>query len=292
MEAKAAIIDLRRASSRERTARSRVKQKDAKRAEKEAKRIAKRMIREREAIDLRRASSRERTARSRAKKKKAKNMIREREVEATTTPPLMTTTTMEAAAGACKRKTCSRPIETDAKRKAGDGIDLPITKTTGTTGASMATTPSATIATMMGAATGSAADGTTTTMGMMGASTATTPSATIATTMGAATGMAADRTTTTTGTWAPRRRRRRGGQRGQGRQSSPCRRGRRSPDQDGNGNHHSNMVHVHRSRHKKENTFLYYATLKLNFEVDRQPHRSSRGNGCQWHLWQAMVVFY
>ena len=32
--------------------------------------------------------------------------------------------------------------------------------------------------------------------------------------------------------------------------------------------------------------------LLRSFEVDRQPHRSSRGNGRQWHLRQAMVVFY
>jgi len=52
MEAEATIIDLRRASARKRMARSRAKQKEAKRA-------AKRMIREREAsvtiIDLRRS---------------------------------------------------------------------------------------------------------------------------------------------------------------------------------------------------------------------------------------------
>jgi hypothetical protein len=34
-------------------------------------------------------------------------------------------------------------------------------------------------------------------------------------------------------------------------------------DQDGNGNHHSNMVHVHRSRYEKENLFLYAKTSKF-----------------------------
>ena len=83
MEAKATIINLRRASARERMASCRAKQKKEKRA-------AERRIRECEAaatiIDLRRASAHERMARSRAKRKEAKRAaekIRERKAAAT-----------------------------------------------------------------------------------------------------------------------------------------------------------------------------------------------------------------
>jgi hypothetical protein len=99
MEAKAIIINLRRASAHERMARCRAKQKKEKRA-------AERRIRECEAaatiIDLRRASARERMARSRAKWKEAKGSaerrIREQHGEGGIDPP--TTTTMKTTTGA------------------------------------------------------------------------------------------------------------------------------------------------------------------------------------------------
>jgi hypothetical protein len=48
-------------------------------------------------------------------------------------------------------------------------------------------------------------------------------------------------------------------------------------DQDGNGNHHSNMVHVHRSRYEKENLFLYAKMSK--FIKERNAVRTTKGWG-------------
>ena len=140
-------------------ARSRAKQKEAKRTEKEEKRTAKRMNREREAaatiIDLRRASARERMACSRAKKKEAKHAterrIREREVEGTAVFPMLTTTTTMMGMGTGKTTTgmtiAPSPTTTKTGAVAGAAADGTI-MTTGmgktTTGTTIAPSPTTT----------------------------------------------------------------------------------------------------------------------------------------------------
>ena len=99
-------------------------------------------------IDLWRASARKRKARSRAneidaKREAEKIMVRER-----------------MARSRAKQKVERRIRECVAK--AGNGINLPMTMMMGTTGAPMATTPSATTTMTIGAAVRAAADGTTT----------------------------------------------------------------------------------------------------------------------------------
>jgi hypothetical protein len=163
MDAEATIINLRRASARERMARIRAKKKEEERIrEREAiaiaadrrrasacKRAARsrakkkevaEWIREREAIaiaadrrraiavaaDRRRASARESMARIRAKKKEARHAAVE--VEASTTPPTTTTMTMEAVAA----------VVADGKTTTGTAVfptptTKPMTTTTTTT---------------------------------------------------------------------------------------------------------------------------------------------------------------